>query len=139
MFIRTPEWWDLRVFSDPPERRHGGGPKRLALVELDGKPAAYAIYQHNFAWEQGISIARLNVIEAIGTSTQANAELWRYLLDIDWMATIESTFMPPDHPLFFLLAEPRHMRYRLVEGLWVGLLDVGRALGARTYPGDGRS
>jgi len=137
VFIRTPEWWDLRVLDDPPERRHGSGPKRLALVELDGKPAAYAIYRHHFAWENGISAARLNVLEAIGTSTQANAELWRYLLDIDWIATIESTFMPPDHPLFFLLAEPRHMRYRMAEGLWVRLLDVGGALAARTYPEDG--
>ena len=77
------------------------------------------------------------MLEAIGTSTQANAELWRYLLDIDWIATIESTFMPPDHPLFFLLAEPRHMRYRMAEGLWVRLLDVGGALAARMYPEDG--
>ncbi len=137
MFIRSPEWWELRTLHDPPDRRQGGGPKRLALLELDGAPAGYAIYRHHMSWEVGSSTGTLSVIEAIGTSTQANAELWRYLLDVDWIATIESFLIPPDHPLFFLLAETRRMRYRLGDALWMRLLDVGAALAGRTYPGDG--
>jgi predicted acetyltransferase len=42
--------------------------------------------------------------------------------------------MPPDHPLFFLLAEPRRMRYRSGDGIWIRLVDVGAALSGRTYP-----
>ena len=64
-------------------------------------------------------------------------ELWRYLLDIDWVAAITSWLLPPDHPLFFVLAQPRRMRYRLGDGLWVRLVDVGAALSGRTYPEDG--
>jgi predicted acetyltransferase len=41
--------------------------------------------------------------------------------------------LPLDHPLFFLLAEPRRMRMKLNEGVWVRLLDVARALSARSY------
>ena len=67
----------------------------------------------------------------------ALAEMWRYLLDIDWIATIASSLVPPDHPLFFVLAQTRRMRYRLGDGLWVRLLDVGAALSGRTYPEDG--
>jgi predicted acetyltransferase len=62
--------------------------------------------------------------------------VWRYLLDIDWIASIESSLIPPDHPLFFVLAEPRRARYRVGDSLWVRLLDVGAALSARTYPQD---
>jgi predicted acetyltransferase len=132
-FSRTHDWWTLRVLADPPERRGGGGPKRFALLELDGEPAAYAIYRHHMSWEAGVATSKLQVIEAIGAGAQATAELWRFLLDVDWIATVTTALIPPDHPLFFLLAEPRRMRYRMGDAIWVRIVDVGAALSARTY------
>jgi predicted acetyltransferase len=137
MFIRSSDWWEIRSLEDPPERRAGGGPKRFALLEREGKPAAYAIYRHQMDWDDGVTKGKVSVVEAIGADPQALAELWRYLLDIDWIATIETWLLPPDHPLFFVLAQPRRMRYRLGDGLWVRLVDVGAALSGRTYPEDG--
>jgi predicted acetyltransferase len=137
VFSRTKEWWELRMFEDRPERRGGGGPKRFALLELDGRPAAYAIYRHHMSWEAGTTAGKVKVVEAIGCDAQATAELWRFLLDIDWVAKIATALAPPDHPLFFLLAEPRRMRYRMGDSLWVRLVDVGAALSARTYPESG--
>jgi predicted acetyltransferase len=137
VFIRTPEWWELRTVHDPPERRGGAGPKRFALLEIDGTPVAYAIYRHNMDWQDGVSTGKVDVVEAIGPDSAALAELWRYLLDIDWIASVTSWLVPPDHPLFFVLAQPRRMRYRLGDGLWVRLVDVGAALSGRSYPEDG--
>jgi predicted acetyltransferase len=136
VFTRSQTWWDQRVFDDPADRRDGAGPKRLVLLELDGGPAGYAIYRHRMGWENGSSAGKVHVVEAIATNAQANAELWRYLLDIDWVATIEAHLLPPDHPLFFLIAEPRRMAYRMGDGLWVRLLDVGAALSGRAYMSD---
>jgi predicted acetyltransferase len=85
----------------------------------------------------GSSSGKVHVVDANADSPQAHAELWRFLLDIDWVATIELHLIPPDHPLFFLLAEPRRLRYRVWDSLWVRLLDVGAALSARSYAGDG--
>ena len=90
MFIRSKEWWELRALRDPPERRGGAGPKRLALLELDGAPAGYAIYRHKMDWEDGVSSGKVLVVEAIAPDAAALAELWRYLLDIDWIASITS-------------------------------------------------
>jgi predicted acetyltransferase len=137
LFIRTSDWWETRTLDDPPDRRFGGGPKRFVLLEHDGEAVAYAIYRHNMSWENFVSTGKVRVVEAIGRNAQATAELWRYLLDIDWVASIESSLVPPDHPLFFVLAEPRRARYRLGDSLWVRLIDVGAALSARTYAGDG--
>ncbi len=137
LFTRSRDWWELRTLNDPPERRDGAGPKRLALLECDGAPAAYAIYRHKMDWEAGVSKGKVVVIEAVGVDPEAVAEIWRFLLDIDWVATITSWLVPPDHPLFFILAHPRRMRYRSGDGLWVRLLDVGAALSGRTYPQDG--
>src|SRR6266545_654685 len=78
-----------------------------------------------------------STIRPIAESAQAIAEIWRYLLDVDWVATIETSLLPPDHPLFFVLAEPRRMRYRMGDSLWARLVDVGAALSLRTYADDG--
>jgi len=137
MFTRLADWWETRTIDDPPHRRYGAGPKRFALLEHDGEGSAYAIYQHQMSWENFVSSGKIRVIEAIGRDAQATAELWRYLLDIDWVATIESSLIPPDHPLFYVLAEPRRANYRLGDSVWVRLLDVGAALSARQYPEDG--
>jgi predicted acetyltransferase len=137
MFRRERPWWEHRTIADPPERRDGGGPKRFPVVEIDGKAEAYAIYRHNPSWEEGSSSAKLSVIEAIGATPRGTAEIWRFLLDIDWQATVESYLLPVDHPLFLLLAEPRRMKFRVGDGLWVRLVDVGAALSARTYAQDG--
>ncbi len=138
MVSRSREWWELRVLRDSEAGRSpGSGPKRFAVLELDGEVAGYAIYRHAPKWEQGTESGSLNVIEAFGTGSQATAELWRYLCDIDWVATINAWKLPLDHPLFFLLAEPRRMRFRVGDGLWVRLVDVGAALSARSYAADG--
>ena len=119
--------------------RYGRSPKRtgaknrLALLELEGAPAGYAIYRHEPSWEGGSSTGRVAVVEAIAASRTAVAEIWRFLLDIDWAETVSASLIPPDHPLFFLLREPRRMRYRRGDGLWVRLVDVGAALAGRAY------
>ncbi|HVS84395.1 MAG TPA: sterol carrier protein domain-containing protein, partial [Gaiellaceae bacterium] len=86
----------------------------------------------------GVSNGRTEVIEAVGTTPQATAEIWRYVLDIDWSARITASLLPPDHPLFLLLANPRRLFFRKDDSLWIRLVDVGAALSGRVYAGDGR-
>jgi predicted acetyltransferase len=112
-------------------------PKRFVALELEGSVQAYAIYRQFPAFEEGTSNARLEVVEAVGTTPQATAEIWRFLLDIDWYATLESSLLPVDHPLFLLLAYPRRLRFRMGDGLWVRLVDLGAALSRRAYSADG--
>jgi predicted acetyltransferase len=139
MFGRTRDWWDVRPLNDPPEwRPPGSGPKRFVVLELGGRPAGYGIYRISPDWESGVANGTLHVNEAIAPGPQATAELWRYLLDVDWTATVSARLLPVDHPLFFLLAEPRRMRFRVGDGLWLRLVDVGGALSGRGYAGDGR-
>jgi predicted acetyltransferase len=127
---RSRDWWKLRSLAESKE----SGKNRLALVELDGAPAAYGIYHLEPKWEGFVSTGTVVVAEAMGVAPAAVAQLWRFLLDIDWVETITTSLIPPDHPLFFLLSEPRRARYRRGDGLWVRLVDVGAALAGRTYP-----
>jgi predicted acetyltransferase len=137
MFERTKDWWELRTLADPPDRRQGGGVKNVLLLELDGTPAGYALYRVHMKFEHGSAAGKLEVIEALADGPVATRELWRVLLDMDWKATLTAGLLPIDHPLQHQLSYPRRMQMRISDGLWVRLVDVGAALSARAYGGDG--
>jgi predicted acetyltransferase len=132
MFVRSKEWWETRKLFDDPARRQGG-PKNLALLELDGKPAGYAIYNVKQDWVAGSSKGVVNIVEVVAPTPNAARELWRWLLDFDWTSEFSADLLPLDHELFMLLAEPRRMQFKVNDGVWVRLIDVGQALSARTY------
>ncbi|HEV2902675.1 MAG TPA: GNAT family N-acetyltransferase [Gaiellaceae bacterium] len=137
MFVRSEDWWRSRRLADPEWGREGGGEMVRALLELDGRPAAYALYRLHFSAERGIPNGFTSVIEAVGDSPESTREVWRYLLDIDWMGRVRAHLLPLDHELFLLLRDPRRLRFELRDGLWVRLVDVDAALAARTYkPGE---
>jgi predicted acetyltransferase len=136
MLSRSPDWWEVRRLSDAEHERQGRGPLIRVLFERDGNPVGYALYRHRVAWSEGNSDSQLDVAEAIGADLQATAEVWRYLLDVDLIAYIHAEFVPIDHPLFFILARPRRLRYRVADGLWLRLVDVEQALARRSYASD---
>ena len=105
----------------------------IALLEENGDHDAYAIYRLHPKFERFVSVGRTEVIEAMGVTPQATAEIWRYLLDVDWMDRVSVARLPTDHPLLLLLAEPRRLQLTVVDALWVRLVDVEAALSGRAY------
>jgi predicted acetyltransferase len=73
----------------------------------------------------------------LARSLDAEIALWRYLFDIEWAGAVSARLLPLDHPLWWVLAQPRRMQMRVGDGLWVRLLDVGGALSARSYSAQG--
>jgi predicted acetyltransferase len=137
MIARTEEWWKTRRLADSEWWRAGGGEKTFAVLEQAGAPEAYALYRLNFSYADGVPTGRTVVLEAMGVSPAATAAVWRYLLDIDWMAKVEAELLPIDHPLHLLFLEQNRMRFRVGDGLWIRPVDVGAALAARSYAADG--
>ena len=136
MFARTEAWWREYRLPDPEHHRRGAGPRYFAVLELDGEDAAFARYRVKDEWRDGITRSVLRVIEAIATSPPADRELWRYLFNVDLVRTIEAWHLPIDHPLFLSVAEPRRLLPRFGDGLWLRIVDVERALSARSYAAD---
>jgi predicted acetyltransferase len=130
MLSRTPEWWKTRRLATG---RLTKGDLFKVVLEIDGRPAAYALYSIEPDMQHMISRSVLQVREAIGATPAALREIWRFLLDVDWIETVRASWVPPDHPLFLLLTEPRRMAYQALEGIWCRLVDVGRALSLRGY------
>ena len=133
MMSRTRDWWEHRRLAQRVPRVVAA---RRALLELDGAPAGYALYRVHQKFEAFGTVGHVRVIEALGTSPAATREIWRYLLELDWTSRIEAGLLPADHELLFLVAEPRRLKFMLLDGLWVRLVDLPAALAARSYAGD---
>ncbi len=133
MFARSEKWWTNYRLPDPQHRRRGAGPRFFAVLTLDGVDEGYARYRVKDDWKDGIPASSLRVIEALATSPLATRELWRFLFGIDLVARVEAWILPPDHPLFLLVTEPRRLRLRLGDALWLRIMDIEQAMSGRTY------
>jgi predicted acetyltransferase len=133
MMSRTRDWWEHRRLRNPP---HESSPLVRALLELDGAPAGYALYRVNQKFEAWGTVGHVRVLEALGTSAAATREIWRYLLELDWTSRVEAGLLPADHELLFLVAEPRRLKFTVLDALWVRLVDLPAALASRSYTGD---
>jgi predicted acetyltransferase len=133
---RKQEWWQVYRLADPDEWRRGASPKYVAIFEVDGEPAAYAIYRVKNDWEDGFPKGHVRVIEALAATATAEREVWRYLFGIDLTVRVESRFDPAS-PLFLMVVDARSLNLRTSEGLWLRLVDVEEALRGRSYAADG--
>jgi predicted acetyltransferase len=133
---RSPELWAAKL-ADPEHRREGAGPKFNALLELDGRPAGFARYRIASKWERWTPQGELQVLEVQAMSREALRELWRFLFSVDLITRVSSQHFDPGSPLFLMTVEPRRLHVGLVDGLWLRVVDVARALQLRSYAGDG--
>lgn len=136
-FARSALAWECVTLADGEYERQGAGPLYRAVLELDGRPEAYALYRVQRAWERGVPKSRLEVAEALATSPVAERELWRYLFGVDLMETLSSRRLAIDHPLFLLVQEPARLHLSVGDGLWLRLIDVAAALAGRGYAAAG--
>jgi predicted acetyltransferase len=89
------------------------------------------------SWADGFPSGTVEVLEALSSSVEGMREIWRYLCGLDLMSRVRGHFLPVDHPLLHMLAQPDRLRYRLGAGLWVRVIDVESALAGRRYDRDG--
>ena len=71
--------------------------------------------------------------ELLARDPDAAAILWRHVLGLDLMTTTGAGGRPLDEPLLRQLADPRQVRARVVDGLWLRLARLDEALAARRY------
>jgi predicted acetyltransferase len=132
LYARTEPWWD-RLTHEPDS--DSAPLVRCVLAEDDAGPRGYALFTSEGRWEEGTSLPDgvLDVHEAITVDPAAAVALWSDLLSRDLITTFRLHMRPVDDPLLHLLADSRQGRPRLSDGLWIRLVDVGRALAQRRY------
>ena len=132
---RDERWW-RRALTDEPSEREGASARRYVLhTEPDGAVTGYAHYRVKSAWsDASMPEYVLTVADLRGETPAASAALWSFLLSVDLVREVRHPQASADGPLRHLVTDPRAVRTRVVDGLWVRIVDVDRALAARRYP-----
>ena len=129
---RGQRWWRF-LLADLTEPNDAPDPLRCVLYERADGPHGYALWRarsHSNTWGPD---GRVEVREVMGDDAEAYAELWRFLLDIDLVRTVEFPNAAVDDPLQYWVGDPRRLGRRLLDALWVRLVDLPAALEARDY------
>jgi predicted acetyltransferase len=132
LYARTEPWWD-RLTHDPDS--DSDPIMRCVLAEDDSGPRGYALFTSEGRWEEDSFLPDgvLDLHESITLDPAAAAALWADLLSRDLITTFRLHMRPVDDPLLDLLADSRQGRPVLSDGLWIRLVDVGKALAQRRY------
>jgi predicted acetyltransferase len=134
MMSTSVEWFEGRMIA---RERDKDDPLFFAVHHSDeGDPDAFAVYQVRHEWPDGTPKLELSVRELQSLTPAATADMWRFLFDVDLVHIVKAGLRPSDEPLLLLLAEPRRLRLRVSDGLYVRLVDVPAALSARSYSED---
>lgn len=128
MLARAGLWSEVAV-AEFPEMREGRSVLRCVLAERDGGPVGYAYYRTKADDEGEVLVRSIHADDPA-----AYAALWQMLSNIDLVSRISVNSLPVDDPLFSMLESPRAaLRAGRRDGLHLRLVDVDRALEARTY------
>jgi predicted acetyltransferase len=134
MLERNDEWWAYRFRHLDAEHHRGGfGPMFYSIHEGSDGPDAYAVYRVKSEDKDGIDRGTVQVVEAVTTTPESVRSMWSYVFGIDLVETIEFWNRPPDDPLLSMVVDVRRFGPKVVDGLWLRLLDVPGALSQRRY------
>lgn len=117
--------------------REGPDKKLRTAVHLDAdsRPDGYVTYKPGERKDTGRPI---EVQDLVALTPQAYLRIWRFLADIDLADQVTWEGAPVSDPLEWALVEPRAVKVvKVVDLLWVRVLDVVAALEARPWGADG--
>ncbi|MFF7990354.1 GNAT family N-acetyltransferase [Kitasatospora xanthocidica] len=108
--------------------------------DADGTVTGLALYRIDDKWDGAYPDCTLTVEEFTALDLPTTVELWRFLLSVDWVARIAIDNASPDDPLPLLLQDRRAATPHedSSDFMWLRVLDVEAAFGARTYGAAGR-
>jgi predicted acetyltransferase len=120
--------------SDPVDLRS----HRFARYDdADGVPQGYVSYTAAES-ETDFAASILTVHHLAAATDEAEAALWRFLIEMDLIGEIRARLRPTDEVLPWLVDDRRAVRtVAVTDHLWLRVLDPVAALTARTYAGPG--
>jgi predicted acetyltransferase len=132
-YARSPVWWEHRVLADEEHRREGATSYRYGVVDAPSGIDGYVQYRIKSDWDDSHGAGKVLVRELFGTTPESWSGLWTYVLNHDLTAEITAERRSSQDPVFDLLAGTRRAKALRFDNLWVRIMDVPRALAARSY------
>ncbi|MFE5859529.1 GNAT family N-acetyltransferase [Streptomyces virginiae] len=132
---RDERWWSLATGLEQWSYRPFQDKFYAVYRTAAGEVAGLAVYGADDHWTDAkVPQSTVQVRDLLAVSPEAERALWRFLCSIDWVLKVRTGYRAPDSLVPDLLPDPRSARVvSAADFLWVRVLDVVRALGARTY------
>ncbi|MCX5585994.1 GNAT family N-acetyltransferase [Streptomyces erythrochromogenes] len=132
---RDERWWNLATGVEEMSHRPYKEKFHAVYRTAEGEVAGVAVYTADDHWTDAkVPQNTVQVQDLLALTPQAERALWHFLCSIDWVLKVRTGYRAPDDLLPHLLPDPRSARVvTSADFLWVRVLDVVRALGARTY------
>jgi predicted acetyltransferase len=114
--------------------------KSLRFARYDdahGNPAGFVIYRI-IENEADFTKNELVVLSLVAATDDAYAALWRFVLEYDLIEKVTAPLRPATEPVRWMISDFRAMSTSETDHLWTRILDVPRALEARSYANSGR-
>ncbi|MFF4103216.1 GNAT family N-acetyltransferase [Streptomyces sp. NPDC001903] len=132
---RNARWWNLATGVEEMATRPYKDKFHAVYRTAEGEAAGLAVYGADDHWTDGkVPLNTVQVKDLIAVTPEAQRALWHFLCSIDWVLKVRTGYRAPDDLVARLLPDPRAAAIVTASDfLWVRVLDVVRALGARTY------
>ncbi|MFE7749473.1 GNAT family N-acetyltransferase [Streptomyces sp. NPDC057428] len=136
---RDERWWQRNTGVDVPAFETWTEPFCAVYRSAGGETDGLMAYRADDRWGDGKQpLNKATVAGMIAVTPAAEWALWEFVCSIDWITTVRSGHRAPDDLLPLFLPDPRAARLvTLADFLWLRVLDVPRALEARTYGCEG--
>ena len=136
---RDDRWWQVNTGAVLLTRAPWTEPFHAVYRAADGEVQGLASYVCDDTWtdaKQPYDTATVKGL--IATTPAAERGLWYHVCSIDWVTKVKSGWRCPDDLLPHFLPDPRAATITTqADWLWVRILDVVRAMEARSYEGEG--
>lgn len=136
---RDRRWWEYSTGQWPAPEDPWTEPfyavYRNARDEVEGLVA----WRSDRHWDDAKTPRNTARVEGlIGVTPAAERALWSHVCSVDWVSTVRTGHRAPDDLVPHFLPDPRAARLvTQADYLWVRILDVVRALEARSYGASG--
>ncbi|MEN8654788.1 GNAT family N-acetyltransferase [Streptomyces sp. 21So2-11] len=132
---RDAYWWQTNTGQVAMSYAPWSEPYYAVYRSASGEVEGMIVYKSDDNWGDAKQpLNKATVRDMIAVTPAAERALWHFVCSVDWITTVRSGLRASDDLLPLLLPDPRAARIvTQADFLWVRLLDVVRALEARTY------
>ena len=131
-------WWKrtLGLLPNEPDARKRGI-RAVRYDDANGEIAGFALYE--IALQNVSQPGQLKLVDLVAATDDAYAALWRFLVEMDMVNEISAPLRSVSEPVAWQVADHRAVRKTSErDHLWLRILDVPAALGARRYTAPGQ-
>lgn len=131
-----PRRWDLLGGLNTEDADSAKRNRAVGYRDEQGELRGLAVYRIR-GGDDDFTRHRLDVVSLVAETDDADAALWRFLLEQDLVGEVRAGLRRVDEPLRWMVRDQRGIRQTIYDHHWIRILDVAAALESRSYERDG--